>query len=343
MASSISSSEIQAPALLYGRIWGWALAMTVAAVLLLESLARLSGFSGMPADDRGLWCLVRHRLREQDPSQVAFIGSSRMQLGLDPDTFASQFGTKDALQLAITGSSPIPVLNHLAHQTGMCGLVVCDLFPLVAFRSDDEENRMIAEQHVQAYLARPANMLIERRMKLFFEMNFACLNSRFRPFKQVSTRIEKGEFEPPSMQFGPDRFRRVDYSRVDPRKKEFRMDITRTPIPIPPDRLGDRFQEIEQDVSLIQARGGRVVFVRFPVSGEFLEMEENLFPRTQYWDAFARQTQGLTIHFQDYEKLAGFVAPDGSHLDYRDAEKFSLALAAVLTEKLHPAGVARID
>lgn len=121
------------------------------------------------------------------------------------------------------------------------------------------------------------------------------------------------------------------------------MDITRTPIPIPPDRLGDRFQEIEQDVSLIQARGGRVVFVRFPVSGEFLEMEENLFPRTQYWDAFARQTQGLTIHFQDYEKLAGFVAPDGSHLDYRDAEKFSLALAAVLTEKLHPTGVARID
>ncbi|MBK7495204.1 MAG: hypothetical protein IPI28_07345 [Candidatus Omnitrophica bacterium] len=39
---------------------------------------------------------------------------------------------KDALRLAIDGS-PIPVLNHLAHQTGMCGLAVCDLSPLVAF------------------------------------------------------------------------------------------------------------------------------------------------------------------------------------------------------------------
>jgi len=321
----------------------WAIALALGVVVLFEILARLSGFDGMPADDRGLWCLVRHRLREQDPSQVVFIGSSRMQLGIDPETFAQQYGTQDALQLAITGSSPIPVLNHLAHQTAMCGLVVCDLFPMVAFRKDDEENRMIAEQHVQAYLSRPANMLLERRMKLAFEMNFACLNSRFRLGKEIRSLLLKGEFEPPNMRFGPDRFRRVDYARVDPGKKEFHMDLTQVPVPIPPDHLGERFQEIEQDVELIQGRGGRVVFVRFPISGEFLEMEENLFPRAWYWDTFVSQTRGLTIHFQDYATLAGFVAPDGSHLDYRDAEKFSLALAKVLSDKLHQTGVAQVD
>jgi hypothetical protein len=60
-------------------------------------------------------------------------------------------------------------------------------------------------------------------------------------------------------------------------------------------------------------------------------LEKN-YPKKVYWDEFARRTRFATIHFADYAELQ-FECPDYSHLDMREASRFSIALAKILLEK----------
>jgi hypothetical protein len=334
VASSISNSNDRISRHSHARTWLAALAATTGIILFLESLARLTGYQGMPENDAGLWSLARTQLKENDPSQVVFIGSSRMQLGMDPVSFSERFGTGKAIQLAVIGSSPVPVLTYLAGVETFKGIVVCELLPPAVFRIDQESSRTLPSEYIQTYENRSWTLLPERFLKLEVESTFACMNSRFRPLKVMQNWINKGQPLPPSIIVRPDRCLEVDYEHMDPRKKEFRTDPDRAPVPRRPDQLQDCLKEIEDAVSKIQGRGGEVVFVRFPVGGGYLEMEERLFPRAQYWDELARTTKALAIHFDDYPSLAGFIPAEGSHLDYRDAKLFSKALAGILLDKL---------
>ena len=87
-------------------------------------------------------------------------------------------------------------------------------------------------------------------------------------------------------------------------------------------------------VRRIEDRGGRVVFVKLPVSGELVRFEQKRFPRQRYWDVLAASTSAVTIHCADHPELAGFECPDGSHLDYRDARVFTRAFGNMLSRRL---------
>ena len=62
-----------------------------------------------------------------------------------------------------------------------------------------------------------------------------------------------------------------------------------------PARFRKDLEQIKSMVSHIQQRGGRVVFVRLPVSGAVREMDDQLFPRSDYWDVLAQHSGALTI------------------------------------------------
>ena len=83
-------------------------------------------------------------------------------------------------------------------------------------------------------------------------------------------------------------------------------------------------------IQKIQRRGGDVILLRFPSTRLFLQHEQNYFPREQYWDAIARGTTALSIHFEDRPAVAQLSPPDGSHLDYRDAEFMTRFVAEVI-------------
>ena len=76
-----------------------------------------------------------------------------------------------------------------------------------------------------------------------------------------------------------------------------------------------------------------MVFVRFPTTDEHWEIDEKVFPKRVYWDQVERLTGGKTIHFRDVPSLANFDCPDTSHLDYRDAPKFTAALLDELIKR----------
>ncbi|MDQ3917245.1 MAG: hypothetical protein M3348_01975, partial [Acidobacteriota bacterium] len=95
---------------------------------------------------------------------------------------------------------------------------------------------------------------------------------------------------------------------------------------ISPDEFVARARRFEASAEEIEKRGGRVLFVRMPVSGPLWERLETAYPKASYWDEFARRTRFRTVHFKDYPGLQ-VECPDYSHLDARDAPRFTAALA----------------
>ena len=91
--------------------------------------------------------------------------------------------------------------------------------------------------------------------------------------------------------------------------------------------------ELEPWVDAIRARGGRVVFVQFPTTGRLFAYDDAIFPKKEFWDAFAARTSALCIHFKDVPQLATFDCPDLSHLDRADAPRFTMELGRTLADR----------
>ena len=79
-------------------------------------------------------------------------------------------------------------------------------------------------------------------------------------------------------------------------------------------------------VKAIEGRGGRVLFADFPTAGLVRAIEEKRYPRELFWDRFVGTVKAKAIDAADYPSLDGFQCPDGSHLDFRDRSRFTLAL-----------------
>jgi hypothetical protein len=103
-----------------------------------------------------------------------------------------------------------------------------------------------------------------------------------------------------------------------------------------PEELTALLTEIESYVKLIQARGGRVVFVRMPSEGEILEFEKKYYPRSTCWDVLAARTSAHCIHFYDSPAMGKLKCPDESHLDAKDRKEFTQLLIGFMLEKRSP-------
>ncbi len=76
----------------------------------------------------------------------------------------------------------------------------------------------------------------------------------------------------------------------------------------------------------IRARGGKVVFVRFPMTGKLKEFEDRTQPRGRAWTRLLNDTKAPGIYFEDYPELAGFDCPEWSHLSAADSVEFTKRL-----------------
>lgn len=104
---------------------------TVLLVILLLVLADLVFprdrlYDSSVTDDVALWINERSRLYGAGRRSVVLIGASRIQVGVDLDTFALKTGIRP-VQLAINGNSPLPVLENLAQDVDFSGTVICSI------------------------------------------------------------------------------------------------------------------------------------------------------------------------------------------------------------------------
>jgi hypothetical protein len=108
--------------------------------------------------------------------------------------------------------------------------------------------------------------------------------------------------------------------------------------------LEQRFRDTTQHIARIQARGGKVVFLRLPVVGPLAEREEQLAPRAFTWDRLVKENGVPAIHFADHAELRSFNCPEWSHLSAPDSVEFTRRLVphlqAALAGKSTPAVIA---
>jgi hypothetical protein len=291
---------------------------------------RYAGFHATRVSDEPLWIMAREQVARQ-PRPVVLIGASRIQAGIDLDVLAAETGTRP-IQLAICYSSPTPVLHDLAEDEMFRGLVICDVTPLLFFQAEGP----VAERS-RPYLHdyRQYHSLAERfewRLQLALEAVLACRLDRLAPGYFGECWMKGSWPEPNLARLREDRMIVVHYppgfGRDRPpqgapfkRNRYLSAGATR-------DALVAR---VAADVDRIRTRGGEVVFIVLPFTGDYAEKEHALAPRAAYWDVLVARTHAVGLHFEDVPGMEGYACPDGCHLDSRDAPRFTRALLAGLS------------
>ncbi len=333
VSSTFNSDEPQPPRAPWRTIVIAAALLVAVTTAGVEYLARQAGFRPTLQDDADLWCSVRARVRPEDPSQVLLVGTSRMEMDVDPEVLGQALGTEAPLQLAAVGSSPIPTLKHIAEQTDFHGSVICEVFPGVQFHmaTFDVGKQQLFVEHWES---RSAVSSIERSLATIVQSHstLRLLSSSLdedghKWYLTGASRLLLLCAVLPDRAIVAD-FRLAKIEAVGAAQQDYLIPCIKSPIS--PPELAENFRRIESWTQQIQSRGGRVIFVRMPVSAAMFAAEERVFPRADFWARFVTSSSGHCIYCAEHEVLRKFDCPDGSHLDGTDRAAFSRALAEAL-------------
>jgi hypothetical protein len=325
--SSTSNSNHRIPRGTWGRTW--LLATVLCAIILVGYEITWRGFGFTPSirDDPDAWAVTRERVRNDS---VVLVGSSRIQADVDPGVWAEAW-TEEPLQLAIAGGSPVPVLEELAADRTFGGTVIMDALPRIIFDIGRSRERLVAHwlASYQESVQSPARMT-ESRLRMVVAGNL--VSTRLPPWEFYArsfVRSDPGRV--PYVTMEADRFMQLDFQKVDARA---RIDIIYRQIqeqgePAKGTEIAAMIRRIDTAVRAIQGRGGNVVLVHFPHNGKIRDLEEELYPRTDYWDAMVSGIDAPAIHCGDEPTLARYSCPDGSHIDLADTQDFTRSLADI--------------
>jgi hypothetical protein len=301
-------------------------------------------------DTPAVWQIQRERATGD---ATVLIGSSRMWQDVDLTTWQQVTGTRP-IQLAVAGKNPRPVLRTLADDPGFRGMVLCEVTPYLFFlsppQSMEEFMRRGQTQTLSQRTSNQLDMMLERRLAFIdYQTRLSTLWKRMPlPVRAGASPVRE---VPKGHLMAADRGAKL-WTRLeeDPRYlEEFKRDWLfysgGPPGPGDPRADGDAAKafpglvgivegvatQVATDVQRIRARGGDVVFIRFPASGPVYASESRGFPRSQAWEPFLAKTHTTGIHFADYPQLQGHRLPEWSHMAAEDAPGFTRALAQIVT------------
>lgn len=321
--------------------------LVAAFVIGWELYLRNKGVKVAYDDGASLWSHKRSRVYQPSDKSTVFIGSSRIKYDLDIDTWKNLTG-EEAVQLAIQGSCPLPILNDLADDGKFKGKLVIDvtegLFFSPAPRNIQDPIRNIEHYHDLTPAEKfsfKLNRVVESKLVFLDRDNFSL--TAFLDKLRIPNR--PGVFSMPvfPMEFGRTSFERqermTDIFLKDSTLQrqvtdiwEFFRSLNTTPPPSGA-ALDSVFMIVKKSVDKIRSRGGQVLFVRTPSSGPMWMGEQRGFPREKYWDALLKITGCEGIHFADYPAIAHFICPEWSHLSPQDAIAFTKNFVEIVKEK----------
>ncbi len=358
MPSSTSSFEAVARQIPRRHWPGLALAALGVGLLLVaawEMHWRARGYSPSLDDDKALWAIQRERMLD-NPRSTVLIGASRMLFNLDLGEWEKAFGTRP-LQLATVSTNPSVYLDWIANHTDFAGTLVTG-FAATMWMADagapiviPTDNLKHAEDFTPAqrwshWLGRP------------LDRHLAYIDHEDLTLKQLLKRLpipDRAKVQPANPV--PPRFMEADENRqgrmlekveTDRAFREHIIGIWNfyfNPPPPPPGvtpeehraRGMKRWEEVlaktRADIAKIHARGGKVILVAFPSTGNVLSLERKFTPREIFWDRLVKESGAdFAVHYEDHEGLRGFDCPEESHLNAKDATLFTRELARVLKE-----------
>jgi hypothetical protein len=330
--------------------------IVIAATAGWEFYCRSIGYGPTLNDNEDLWTMARQRVK---PESVVIIGDSRAWYDLDLDELEKEFG-KRPVQLAMGGGCAYPVLADLANDENFHGTIICSMLPRLfvappgtppmerAEKAVRRSHTQTPAQRVSQYLAMPLeeHVAFLKQEELTLDDLLKRLPIPNRPYAQVRPRL------PPY--FGTlDRERRARMIEECARPgSELARMIQQIWIPLftpppPPtyipkeefaktigQAINQRFKDVAAAVQKLQARGGKIVFVRFPYSGELKKLEDRETPRAGIWNRLIKDSGAPGIYYEDHPELNGFNCPEWSHLSAGDSVEFSKRLIPHLRKAL---------
>jgi hypothetical protein len=301
-------------------------------VAAIEWVARSAGYRPAVHDSRELWHLWRQRIPAGDPRVVVLLGTSRMQSDVSIATMESCLPGHLVVQLAVEGpSSSVGIFEGLANDPSFCGVVICELeTPLL------ERSRWSDLHSYWAYDPPSLPRYWDGIARNWIGDKLVAMQPAF-TLRSCFARLA-GDLSVPGRGHVSMRFSRetqLDFGRLSDREdyrrraaEQFRARYEGNPIA--------RFESVQQEIKSVddlarglESRGGRAVFIRMPSFGDHWRIEEEFHPKAN-WDRFASMTQATCIHFRDVAEMRGLNSPDESHLDFRDAPRFTRALVREL-------------
>jgi hypothetical protein len=331
------------------------------AVTAWEVYVRSLGYEPTLNDTADLWAEARRRV---EPESLVVVGDSRAWFDSDLDELERGLG-KRPIQLALAGSCAYPVLEDLANDQHFHGNIICSIVPRLYFAPPGSPPFDRGQKGVQRYRGQTWAQRISHELSVPLESSFAFLKQDDltleallkelpipnRPYAQVPPPL-------PPYFCSIDRERRarmieqcVRPGRLQNRVKNGWAALFTPPPPpsyAPTDRflaqmtqaVEQRFRDTKDCVDKLRARGSKIVFIRFPMSGELKKLEDEQTPRVQTWDPLVQQTGVPGIYFEDFAELRSFECPEWSHLSAGDSVEFTKRLVPHLRNALGSGAIA---
>ena len=336
----------------------------IALLALLGFLALMAGwewhwrdYGAAPSyrNSNGEWAQQRRRIDAGEGGKTVLIGSSRVMFDVQLPVWEKITGERP-IQLAIQGTSPVPMLEDLAADKNFTGRLLVGVAPDIFFTGFSYRGDVLPYFHKETPSQRVGNWLSMH----FLEPYFAFDDPDF----ALATVVRRQAWMPrpglrPNMAVrklavsDADRNMQMWHKVVD--DPQYRAIARATWASrfagLPPglDTPAGKRKSIDEQIgkaaaaiAILRARGVPVVFVRMPSVGPYYAFEEKFLPRAETWDLLLQRTAAPGIHFMDYPQLQGYDLPEWSHLSPPEATRFTaqfvpLVQAAFAAEQSVPA------
>ncbi len=314
----------------------------------------------IPGDYKNTNALWAEQRRKAEGDATVIIGSSRIFFDIDLDVWEEASGVRP-IQLALEGTSPRLFLADFANDKKFHGLVIVGVTAPLFFTQDGGLRAEVLKYIKDESPSQKA----DHRLSLILDRYLAFIDEQTRPKTQMT--------------MAPLPLRDGMKPRFYPRKLEI-MDAERNtemwarliadesyrkeaqgqwqigfelfapppgpdgkPMAMPDEAINAVIAEVKANVDKIRAKGGEVAFMRLPYDGGFAPVEDLGFPRERFWDRLVAETDSVGVTFQDYPELQGYYLPEWSHLEAREGERYTRAVAPIFYAQLEQKKAARAE
>jgi hypothetical protein len=325
-------------------IWLGAAVLALLALGAWEWHWRAFGVTPSYRNSNGAWAQQRQRIDHGEGNQTVLIGSSRVLFDVQLPQW-QQIAGERPIQLALEGTSPVPILEDLAADPHFTGRLLIGVAPSLFFSGQAFRADVLAYTHKQSPSQRTGHWLSVHLLEpylAFDDPDFALDTV----LKRQRWPVRPGTHPRPAV-------RKLANSEADRNTHmwpKLETDASYRAVargiwmqmmtaPPPPGMatpaalqraIDTQIDRATAAVATLRARGVKVLFVRMPSIGPFYAMEEKMLPRARTWDVLLQRTHSPGIHFKDYPQLQGYQQPEWSHLSAPEAKRFTAALVPIV-------------
>jgi hypothetical protein len=289
-----------------------------------------------------LWSYWRAKAEHATSDDIIIIGSSRAHFNFNIHLFDSLTG-KRPIMLAIPGSSPYYTFADIVNNTSFNGLLIVGVAPGLFYAPGSSYPAQLTKNdRVDFYKKQTYASKFNQIVYNYIDPNLNYLD----PDLSLKKLAERLPFENRDSVMGPllwPPMVSMDFYRSVRMHEQFEND---TVLQNRQKKIWDSFGHKNRfpdsvQVSLnyytglvetFQSRGGKIVFVQSPVSGNYLAHEPVNYPREKYWDQLIELSGAIGYYYEDYPELKTMDPPEWSHLSRKDADTFTKKIIELLKQ-----------